>query len=98
MNDEEQIEISCATCKALCCRLEVRLIDDADDQVPSKFTEQVDGFYMAMKRGEDGWCQALDRDTMLCSIYEKRPYLCRDYKVGDYDCLEERKKLPFDCK
>ncbi|MDB2426240.1 YkgJ family cysteine cluster protein, partial [bacterium] len=44
-------------------------------------------------QGADGWCQALSRETMLCTIYEKRPYLCREYQAGDYDCLLERKKL-----
>lgn len=86
----------CSSCKALCCKLEVRLIDDSDDQVPVDFTEQVDSLYYAMKQGEDGWCEALDRETMLCSIYEKRPYLCRDYELGGYDCVDERDKyLPF---
>ncbi len=86
-------EVSCSTCKALCCRLEVRLIDDSDDQVPEEYTEVVEGFYTAMKQGEDGWCEALDRKTMLCTIYEKRPYLCREYQAGDYDCMKEREKL-----
>lgn len=85
--------ISCSTCMALCCRLEVQLIDDSDDQVPAQYTTLVDGTYTAMKRGRDGWCVALDRATMLCSIYAKRPFLCRDYQVGDFDCIEERKKL-----
>ncbi|MGH1467805.1 MAG: YkgJ family cysteine cluster protein [Bdellovibrionales bacterium] len=85
--------VSCSTCKALCCRLEVRLIDDSDEQVPEEYTEVVEAFYTAMKRGEDGWCEALDRKTMLCTIYEKRPYLCREYQAGDYDCMKEREKL-----
>ncbi len=84
--------INCSTCTALCCRLEVRLIDDSDEQVPIELTEQVEGLYYAMKREKDGWCKALNRETMLCSIYEKRPYLCREYKVGDYDCINERNK------
>ena len=91
-------EISCSTCKALCCRLEVRLIDDSDDQVPVEFTTLVENFYTAMKQGEDGWCQALDRKTMLCTIYEKRPFLCREYQEGDFDFLEERKKLENEFK
>ena len=85
-------EITCSNCKALCCRLEVQLIDDADEQVPAEFTMQTDDLYFVMKRGEDGWCEALNRETMLCSIYEKRPFICRDYKLGDYDCINERNK------
>ena len=91
--------INCSTCRALCCRLEARLIDDSDEQVPIELTEQVEGIYFAMKRGKDGWCEALNRETMLCSIYEKRPYICRQYKLGDYDCINERNKyLPPDNK
>lgn len=85
-------EISCSNCKALCCRLEVRLIDDSDDQVPVELTEQVENQYYAMKQGDDGWCVAVNRETMLCTIYEKRPFLCREYEVGDYDCINERTK------
>jgi len=85
-------KITCATCRALCCRLEVRLIDDSDDQVPIRYTEKKDNLYMVMKQGKDGWCEAVDRSTMLCLIYEKRPYLCREYQCGDYDCLVERRK------
>ena len=84
--------INCSTCTALCCRLQVQLIDDADEQIPIELTEQVEGLYYVMKRGNDGWCEALDRKTMLCTIYEKRPYICREYEVGDYDCIIERNK------
>lgn len=84
--------VSCSNCKALCCRLEVRLIDDADELIAVELTEQVDSLYYAMKRGDDGWCVALDRKTMLCSIYKKRPFICREYEVNDYDCINERNK------
>lgn len=89
-------EISCSTCKALCCRLEVQLIDDSDDQVPEEFTEKTKDLYTVMKQGADGWCEALDRNTMLCTIYERRPFLCREYQAGDYDCMYERSKLNLD--
>ena len=89
------MEISCTTCKALCCKLEVRLIDDSDDQVPGELTEITEDYYSIMKQGPDGWCVALDRQTFRCTIYNKRPYLCREYAVGDYDCLNERVKLNF---
>lgn len=85
-------EISCSTCRALCCRLEVRLIDEADEEIPIHLTEQVDNLYYVMKREEDGWCVALNRKTMLCTIYDKRPFICRDYQLGDYDCINERDK------
>lgn len=83
--------ISCATCRACCCRLEVLLM--GDDDVPRRFTVEDAWGGEVMRRLDDGWCAALDRDTMLCTIYERRPNVCRDYAVGDSDCLVERLQL-----
>ncbi|MCP5084941.1 MAG: YkgJ family cysteine cluster protein, partial [Alphaproteobacteria bacterium] len=44
----------------------------------------------SMARLEDGWCSALDRNTMLCMIYEKRPWICREFEMGEYECISER--------
>jgi uncharacterized protein len=60
--------------------------------VPQRFIETDDWGSMTMARLEDGWCAALDRKTMLCSIYERRPSICRDFELGDHDCLAERSK------
>lgn len=35
--------------------------------------------YAEMKKGDDDLCVLLDRDTMLCSVYEYRPKVCRRY-------------------
>jgi Fe-S-cluster containining protein len=43
-----------------------------------------------MRRLDDGWCAALDRNTMLCTIYEKRPLICREFATGSDECLAER--------
>ncbi|HCC62561.1 MAG TPA: YkgJ family cysteine cluster protein, partial [Pseudomonas sp.] len=40
---------------------------------------------------DDGWCAALDRDSMRCTIYSWRPLICREFELGSDDCLEERK-------
>jgi uncharacterized protein len=63
-----------------------------DDDVPEVYTarDRWDGYVMA--RLDDGWCAALDRDTMLCRIYERRPGVCREYEMGGGDCLVERAK------
>ncbi len=45
-----------------------------------------------MKRLDDGLCSALDRDTYLCSIYENRPWVCRKFAMGSYECITERKE------
>ena len=83
--------ISCATCKACCCRLEVLLM--GDDDVPRRFTVEDEWGGEVMRRLDDGWCAALDRETLLCTIYERRPNVCREYAVGDSDCLVERLRL-----
>ncbi|WP_239985730.1 YkgJ family cysteine cluster protein [Marinobacter salexigens] len=81
-------DVSCANCRACCCRLEVMLISETG--VPERFIETDSWGGQTMARLEDGWCAALDRDTMLCSIYEKRPFICRQFEMGGYECLEER--------
>ena len=32
----------------------------------------------------------LDRNTMMCTIYKKRPLICREFEMGDVECLNER--------
>jgi len=84
-------KVSCATCQACCCRLEVMLM--GDDDVPHKLTEQDRWGGWIMTRFKDGWCAALDRSTMLCTIYERRPMICHDYQMGDSECVKERLQL-----
>lgn len=43
-----------------------------------------------MERLNDGWCSALDRNTMMCVIYENRPLICRELVMGEYECIVER--------
>lgn len=61
-----------------------------DDDIPPELTEQDRWGGWVMARLDDGWCAALDRNTMLCTIYERRPMICRDYQAGDSDCIGER--------
>jgi Fe-S-cluster containining protein len=80
--------VSCNTCAAKCCRLEVMLITDTG--VPARFIKTDDWGSETMARADDGWCAALDRSTMGCSIYENRPLICREFEMGGPDCIEER--------
>jgi Fe-S-cluster containining protein len=80
--------VTCATCAARCCRLEVMLM--GEDDVPVELTEVDAWGGTVMARLDDGRCAALDRQTMLCTIYERRPTICRDFEMGGYDCLTER--------
>lgn len=83
--------IACNSCKACCCKLEVMLM--AEDDVPPELTHVDPWGGHVMARLSDGWCAALDRDTMLCGIYERRPTICRDFQVGDSECIAERQNL-----
>ena len=83
--------ITCASCKACCCRLAVMLM--SEDDVPRHMIQEDRWGGRVMARLDDGWCAALDRDTLLCKIYECRPTICRDYRVGGSDCIAERSQL-----
>lgn len=61
-----------------------------DDDVPPALTEVDRWGGWVMARLGDGWCAALNRDTLRCTIYERRPTICRDYQVGGSDCIAER--------
>ena len=84
----EAAGFSCADCEACCCRLEVLLM--GDDDVPPRLTAEDEWGGTVMRRLDDGWCAALDRNTMLCTIYERRPDVCREFAMGDSSCIEER--------
>ncbi len=80
--------VSCSNCQACCCRLEVMLITETG--VPERFIEEDEWGGLTMARLDDGWCAALDRTTMSCSIYENRPFICREFEMGGYECIAER--------
>ncbi len=90
-NEADSATITCSTCRACCCKLEVMLM--GEDEPPVEFTRQDQWGGWVMTRLEDGWCAALDRKTMLCAIYERRPTICREYEAGDTDCMEQRLQL-----
>ena len=81
-------EASCANCEACCCRLEVMLFTDTGLPHHLVATDQWGGKSMA--RLKDGWCAALDRNTLLCRIYDSRPDVCREFEMGGHECIAER--------
>lgn len=84
-------ELTCDTCKACCCRLEVMIISDTG--VPEEHIEYDQWGGETMKRLHDGWCSAMDRKTYMCTIYENRPWICREFAMGSYECKTERDEL-----
>jgi|TARA_R110001583_G_scaffold94252_3_gene237657 Fe-S-cluster containining protein len=61
--------------------------------VPEQYIQRDEWGGEVMARLGDGWCAALDRHTMLCSIYENRPFICREFATGSYECLNEREPI-----
>ena len=53
------------------------------------FDEDADG-YLILAKSDDGWCVALDRGTMRCTIYTRRPFVCREFDEGGGDCADVR--------
>jgi Fe-S-cluster containining protein len=82
--------VSCSNCPAICCQLKVILI--AGDDPPQHFIDLDEDGQEIMGKGDDGWCAALDREAMRCSIYERRPFVCREFAMGGGDCIDEREK------
>jgi Fe-S-cluster containining protein len=74
---------ACAGC-AKCCHLLVEL-DPVVDDVPEEFVVEHAGVRCLEQRG-NGACAALDLITRLCTIYERRPQVCRDFQRAGALC------------
>ncbi|CAM2933059.1 YkgJ family cysteine cluster protein [Moritella viscosa] len=83
-------EITCSNCEACCCRLEVMILTDTG--VPKRYIATDEWGSEVMAQSYDGWCAALDRDTLMCSIYENRPWVCRIFEMASYECIAEREE------
>lgn len=83
--------VLCSNCAACCCQLPVILLTETG--VPDRYIATDEWGSEVMAQLDDGWCIALDRDTMRCTIYENRPWVCREFEMGSYECVEERTGL-----
>ena len=86
--DDGSAVITCERCQACCCQLQVILMPH--DAPPPHLVETEEHGLDVMRRLDDGWCVALDRDTLRGTIYELRPQVCRDFATGSRECREER--------
>ena len=86
--DDDREPISCEACQACCCQLQVILMPQ--DDPPAHLVEVEAHGLAVMRRLDDGWCAALDRDTYRCTIYARRPQVCRDVATGGAECRAER--------
>jgi hypothetical protein len=72
--------IDCAArmhlCHGRCCAFTVELTTQDLDEGGVRW--EVEEPYV-LRHERDGWCTHLDRTSMGCTIYEKRPATCRGY-------------------
>ncbi len=85
---DDHAQIACARCQACCCQLPVLLLPG--DDPPEHFIDIDAHGSTIMGKDDDGWCAALDRDTLRCTIYARRPWVCRAFAMGGDDCREVR--------
>jgi Fe-S-cluster containining protein len=64
-----------------------------DTGVPPRYIDIDQWGGEVMLRLDDGWCAALDRDSMRCTIYAQRPLICREFAEASEECLQERRNL-----
>lgn len=88
------VQITCSNCQACCCSLEVMLLSDTG--VPDRHIYTDRHGKETMLRFDDNWCSALDRDTLMCTIYDNRPWVCREFEMGSPECIEEREEKMLD--
>lgn len=88
IKNEPKVAVSCANCQASCCRLEVMILSDTG--VPEAHISRDKWGAETMLRLDDGWCSAINRETFMCSIYENRPLICREFELGAFECMNER--------
>ena len=81
-------EPTCSNCEASCCRFEVFILTETG--VPERHIAEDEWGGRTMARLEDGWCSALDRNTMACTIYNQRPDICRELEMGGDECISIR--------
>tara|TARA_Y100000592_G_C5299452_1_gene234762 strand:+ start:42 stop:389 length:348 start_codon:yes stop_codon:yes gene_type:complete len=55
------------------------------------FDELYKDNFARLKKGKDGFCLFLNRETRLCSIYENRPQVCKDFSNNSKHCEKIRK-------
>jgi Fe-S-cluster containining protein len=75
----------CAGC-GICCHLVV-VLNPETDNIREDYVVEHGGVRCMDQRG-DGACVALDPETNLCTIYEARPEVCRQFNRGESLCRD----------
>lgn len=80
---------NCENCYA-CCVGDIELFEEDSLYGDKRYTNRIqcDLYDCVMKVDNENFCIALDKDKKKCSIYEKRPQVCRDFRSGSSCCKE----------
>ena len=76
----------CFTCKGACCESIVVQFETATDE-SLEWLNLHEGV-MADKKSMRFECKCSMLKDGLCSIWNKRPQICRQYKIGSEACLK----------
>ncbi|MBE0425507.1 MAG: YkgJ family cysteine cluster protein [Nitrospirae bacterium] len=68
-------------CKAVCCSFNFALTKEEVEKGIIKWNREWPYF---ISKDEDGYCSHLNRETLVCEIWEDRPQRCRKY-----DCRKD---------
>lgn len=66
------------------------VIVEPADGIDEALTTATETGLRVMARADDGWCVALDRGRMACSIYATRPDSCRRFVMAGPYCRAVR--------
>lgn len=77
---EVQCEERMKECRAKCCTFQFALTKEEVKQGRIQYNTKRPYF---IARDMDGYCPHLDRETLICTVYEERPLRCRRYDCRD---------------
>lgn len=77
-------------CRAKCCSFWFGLTPEEVKEGVVKFDPKMP--YVILK-GDDGYCVHLNRETLKCEIWDKRPQACREYS-----CINDERVWGEDAK
>lgn len=89
VNCEERLHI----CRAVCCRLRFALTAEEIETGRMKW-ELGNPYYN--RHHSHGYCHQIDPDRKCCTIYDRRPSVCRKYScVGDTRIWKDFERMEF---
>lgn len=82
----------CLGCQTYCCRLIVRLTEHEAARIYPENPEKLS----LDKNLDTGFCEFMDGESFSCTIFEKRPAICREYNCNEDKLLQVALKQKVD--